>query len=231
MNKYAHDDLLAAHFEKVAIMNMLGAGIRAAAPKLMGAGASMAKGVMNYGSNLMNAGKNLGFGGSVSNLARGFFGMAPKAMGKNTRAAAGTLHNLGQGASMAHGALSTASQMLPSSTPNANQDGQMKMNSLRETRSKFRVKQAGHSLAEKALHIAPYTAWIAAQLLGDSHPRLSKGLNLGAYGLYAGMAGRDALRNPSERITSGIDAAALTAMGLADLARMRRKSLNLAEGH
>jgi hypothetical protein len=98
------------------------------------------------------------------------------------------------------------------------------MSSLREKKARYTFKGASHSIAEKALHASPYVAWLASQALDDSYPRLAKGLNLGAYGLYAGMAGYDALTNPKERYTSAIDAGALAAMALADIARMKRDS-------
>ena len=106
------------------------------------------------------------------------------------------------------------------------------MNSRREKKAHYTFKSADHNYAEKALHLSPYAAWMASQLVDEKYPRLATGLNLGAYGLYAGMSAHNALRHPAERYTSGTDALALTAMGLADLARMRRKSLNpMAEGH
>lgn len=106
------------------------------------------------------------------------------------------------------------------------------MTSPREKKARYTFKSASHSLKEKALHLSPYAAWIASQVLDEKYPRLARGLNLGAYGMYAGMSAHNALKDPSERLTSGTDALALTAMGLADLARIRRNSQNsTAEGH
>jgi hypothetical protein len=240
MSSYKYDHLLNDQFEKVALL----AGLAArAAPMLARAGTAIAthapsvanagQKVMQYGRNLGGAVKEMGFRGTVSNIGRGMFGMAPA---EGASAGAKMIHGAGQGLGMAQGAYGVAQAFKPPPPPppppQLQGGGRAVTASLRENQARYLFKGAGgNSLGERALHIAPYAAWIGSQLLEDSHPRLSKGLNLGAYGLYAGMAGREALRNPSERITSGIDAAALTAMGLADLARMRRKSINPAEGH
>ena len=90
--------------------------------------------------------------------------------------------------------------------------------------SLYRVKRASdaHSWGHKALHASPYVAWIASQLVADSHPTLAKALNLGAYGGYAGMSAHTALTEPAEKWTSAVDAGALLAMAAADVARLRR---------
>jgi hypothetical protein len=186
---------------------------------------------MDFGSKTFGAAKNQGFMGTASNFARGMFGFGQKAVGTGRAAQAGakTIHGLGQTAGAVQGAAGVASALMPSSPdppPAPPPNGQTKMNSLREKTARYSFKGSSHGFGERALHLSPYAAWIGSQLLEDKYPRLSKGLNLGAYGLYAGMSAHNALKHPSERLTSGIDALSLTAMGLADLARMRRNSLN-----
>jgi len=86
-----------------------------------------------------------------------------------------------------------------------------------------RKKEASHGLLSHALHVSPYAAWAAGHLLEDKHPTLSKALTAGAYLGYAGNSAHEALKNPQERVTSGIDAAALLAMLGSDVARWTRK--------
>lgn len=123
MNKYAHDDLLAAHFEKVAIFatiartlapTLMSAGARAAAPAAAKAGAKAAPGFFRGVANAMG---NQGFGGTLSNLGRGFLGFGAKTVGKGREAgqAARTLHGLGSNASTAMNAVNTVSSLMPSS--------------------------------------------------------------------------------------------------------------------
>lgn len=182
--------------------------------------------VMQYGRNLGGAMKTEGFGGTAKNLAKGMFGFAPA---EGASAGAHMIHGAGQTAGMAQGAYGLGSAVFGGG---GDSGGQNKTNSLREKQAQYFFKGASHSPLQKALHLSPYAAWMGSQLLEDKYPRLAKGLNLGAYALYAGMAGHEALTNPNERLTSGTDALALTAMGIADLARMRRNSQNsTAEGH
>lgn len=135
--------------------------------------------------------------------------------------AAGTaqLPFVGSGAGQMAGMAVTA---LPSAIMGA-APGQRQDSGGREVlASLYRVKRAseGHGLGHKILHTAPYAAWIASQFV--ENPTLSKALNLGAYAGYAGMSAHEALTNPAEKWTSGTDAVALTAMALADIARMKR---------
>ena len=249
MSEYKYDYLLADQFEKTAIFGMLArAGTAIAsrvAPALARAGTAIASRVapgaapaagqaaqgiggrvMQYGRNLGGAMKTEGFGGTAKNLAKGMFGFAPA---EGASAGAHMIHGAGQAAGMAQGAYGLGSAVFGGG---GDSGGQNKTNSLREKQAQYFFKGASHSPLQKALHLSPYAAWMGSQLLEDKYPRLAKGLNLGAYALYAGMAGHEALTNPKERLTSGTDALALTAMGIADLARMRRNSQNsTAEGH
>jgi len=182
--------------------------------------------IMQYGRNLGGAMKTEGFGGTAKNLAKGMFGFGPA---EGASAGAKMIHGAGQAAGTAQGVYGLGSAVFGGS---GDSGGQNKTNSLREKQARYTFKGASHSPLQKALHLSPYAAWMGSQLLEDKHPTLAKGLNLGAYALYAGMAGHEALTNPNERLTSGTDALALTAMGIADLARMRRNSQNsTAEGH
>ena len=196
-----------------------------AAPAAGQAAPGIGSRVMQYGRDLGGAMKSEGFRGTASNLAKGMFGFSP-AEGASTGAK--MIHGAGQGLGMAQGAYGLGSAVLGGMS---NSGGQTKTNSLREKQAQYTFKMANHSPMQKALHLAPYAAWMGSQLLEDKYPRVAKGLNLGAYGLYAGMSAHDALTNPQERFTSGTDAVALTAMALADMARMRRNSQNPAEGH
>lgn len=82
----------------------------------------------------------------------------------------------------------------------------------------------GHSLLQRAGHAAPYVAWLGAQALADSHPRLSKALSAGAYLGYAGSSAHDAVTGaPGERLPGAIDALSLTAMLGADIMRWRHE--------
>jgi hypothetical protein len=169
-------------------------------------------------------------------LARGAVKVAP------TAAKAG----LGYAAGIPIGAAGTAGMMArtgmdlsksvtsPNAGPSLGMLGQ-KTGSLRESLGRYQLKtgsDGGTTSAGKALlHAAPYVAWLGSQGLDYAGlHRASKALNLGAYGLYAGMAGHEALTNPQERLTSGVDAAALAAMALSDIARMRRESQTPASG-
>lgn len=97
-----------------------------------------------------------------------------------------------------------------------------KLASSRREKSAEQGQPHGHGIGSKLLHIAPYGAWAAGHLLDESHPRLAKALTAGAYLGYAGTSAHEAMKNPNERLTSGIDAAALTAMLGADIARWSR---------
>jgi hypothetical protein len=164
-------------------------------------------------------------------LARGAVKVAP------TAAKAG----LGYAAGIPIGAAGTAGMMArtgmdlsksvtsPNAGPSLGMLGQ-KTGSLRESLGRYQLK-TGSDLGHALLHASPYVAWLGSQGLDYAGlPRASKALNLGAYGLYAGMAGHEALTNPQERLTSGVDAAALAAMALSDIARMRRESQTPASG-
>lgn len=80
-----------------------------------------------------------------------------------------------------------------------------------------------HGWGSKLLHVSPYAAWAAGHLTQDSHPTLSKALTAGAYLGYAGSAAHDAVSDPSERVTSAVDAAALLGMLGSDIVRWNRK--------
>lgn len=218
MSDYKYDYLLADQFEKAAFLGMAGIGARAA-PMLARAGTAIgqaARGlgghVMQFGRNLGNAFKTEGAKGFLGNMGRGFVGMGARG------GAESAAHGLGTGLMAANTAYSVGSAFMPPKTTTA---------SLREKQGHYTFKGAEGSLGQKVLHTAPYAAWIASNLLDkDKHPILKPALNLGAYGLYAGMAGHEALTDPKERYTSGTDALALSAMALADIARMRRDSQN-----
>ena len=104
MKKYAYDHLLADHFEKAA--NVTALAVRTAtkaAPGLL--------------QGIRTATRNQGIGGTLSNLARGFFGFGQKAVGRGREAtqAARAIHGVGQNASTALNAVNMASSFMPSS--------------------------------------------------------------------------------------------------------------------
>ena len=77
---------------------------------------------------------------------------------------------------------------------------------------------------DHALHASPYVGWLASQAAdATGHHRLAKALSGASYLGYAGLAGHEALTNPEERVTSGVDAAALLAMLAADAKRWSRE--------
>lgn len=252
MSEYEYDHLLAGHFEKTAVFGMAaglvgraGAALAArsspalaragtwltgrAAPAIANAGKTVGTAIQTHAPKVHAWGKGIGdaygqegFKGFAGNFGRGMFGQ--QARGGVESAA----HTLGSHAGLAQGAYGLGSAVLGG--------GSDKQGSLRETPAQYTFKGAeGHSWQQKALHAAPYVAWLSSQALEDNERpwarTLGKGLNLAAYPLYAGMSAYDAIKHPENRLTSGTDAVALTAMGLADLARLRRNSQNPAEGH
>ena len=194
MTYYEYDDLLAPHFQKVALVQQLvGAAVKAAP--------TVAKAVAKPSALKQAVGFGIGATTGIPGIG-------------------GTAGNVGAGLNMAHTVAGSMSG--PNSKPSFN-GMKMGAFSLREKEASYRLKRADeHGIGTKLLHMSPYAAWIASKALEGHHDTAAKALSAAAYLGYAGNAAHDAVTKKEERVTGAVDALGLLAMLGSDVARWRR---------